>query len=177
MLEIANLGEFSRDLDRWLETCEDLADGAFRGLVVQAFKYVVQGTPEWSGNLAASWKLTVGSPSVGYDETIFKVTGPTGVLLDEPYSRKFRPNHEAIHYAFSIAQSSLPLVRIGAEVFITNNAPYAEQVAANRNSRGRAFLRTVNLPVEMAHAAAEKLSGLGEVSAARAASLSQEKLQ
>jgi hypothetical protein len=176
VLELENLAEFSEGIDRWIGACEDLADGAFRGLAIQAFKYVVQGTPQWTGNLAASWRFSIGSPSSGYDETVFKE-----VVADFPggatasFSR-LSPNPAAIHYAYALAQPAVSLMRLGAEVYITNNAPYAAMVEADKREDGRAFIRLVNLPIEMTHAAAEQFSGMGEIFSAKARSLAREKL-
>jgi hypothetical protein len=178
MLTIENLGEVLHGIDRWVEECEDLGDDAFRGLTAAAFKYVVLGTPEWSGNLAASWRLTVGQPSVGYNETVFKEDAARlgGLAINpEPFS-KIRPNYDAIRYAFAIAGKELPLVTLYSEVFISNNAPYAEEVAADRKANGKAFLRQVNLPVEMTHAAADKFGAMGELTELRARALAGEKL-
>jgi hypothetical protein len=155
VLQIKNLGQVLAGIDEWIDACEALAEGAFRGMVVESFKFILEGTPEWSGNLVANWSLTIGTPADSYDPDLFKESRRE-LALGEPYSR-LTPNYDAIHYAESVAAQSLPLVRLGADVFITNNTPYAVQVALNeREDDGRPFLRSVNLPVEMVHAAAER---------------------
>lgn len=171
MIQIENLGEFSAGLDQWLEDCEDMADAAFRGLAVTAFSYIVLGTPEWSGNLAATWKLTIGAPATGYSETIFKELSPSGAIED-PYS-KLSPNWEAVRHAFELAKDVAPFVRLGADAYITNTAPYAGEVEQNRSRAGKLFLRSVNLPVEMVHAAHDKFNGLGDLSVARLETLAK----
>lgn len=180
MLQVENLAETLRGLDLWVEACEDISELAYRGLAASAFKYVVMGTPEWSGNLAASWRLNVGAPSSGYDPSTFKEAGDQlgGLLINkEPFS-KVAPNPAAIHYSFSVAGQELKHVRLGADVFITNNAPYAAEVEANAKAgSGRAFLRPINLPVEMTFAASDKFNGLGDLSEAAAFALAKEKIQ
>lgn len=174
---VTNLAEIFAGIDNWLDTCEGLAEGAFRGMAVQAFKYVVNGTPEWTGNAAASWRLTVGQPAIGHTETPFKHVDLGGIAINpEPFS-KLRPNHDAIHYALSIAKSELPFVRLGTDIYITNTAPYAAEVEENvRASDGKAFLRQVNLPVEMIHAAHDKLSALGLLGTTKLLALNAETL-
>jgi hypothetical protein len=167
MLKIEGLEAFAKGIEDWVFSCENLAEGALRGIAVEAFKYAVHGTPEWSGNLAASWRLSVGAPTSGYTETLFK-TAMLGDPSPEPFS-KLRPNYAAINYAMKIAEESVPLIRLGADVFITNTAPYAAEVEANnRRKDGRTFIRTVNLPVEMVLAAHNKFSRLAEISESKA---------
>jgi hypothetical protein len=176
-LELENFAEVAQGLELWLEATEDLADDVYRGIAVQALKYVVQGTPEFTGNLAASWRLTVGAPAVSYVETPFKELDLGGTALDPaPFSRQ-QPNYAAIQYAFSIAKEQVALVRLGADVFISNAAPYAENVAENRREDGKVgFIRQVNLPIEMVHAAYDKFSALGVIGLAKAAALKAERL-
>lgn len=160
MLRIQNLAQVNEGIDRWIEDCEELADAAFRGLCAQVFSYVLRGTPEWTGNLAASWKLNVGAPAIGYSDTVFKDVMLGGVALNpEPFSR-VRPNEAAIVYATQIAKQELAAVRLGAPVYITNNAPYAGEVENDQNKSGKSFVRLVNLPVEMVHAAYDKFSSI-----------------
>lgn len=174
---VTNLAEVLTGIDSWLDACEELSEGALRGMAVQAFKYVVNGTPEWTGNAVASWRLTVGQPASGYTETPFKQADLGGIPINpEPFS-KLRPNHEAIHYVLSIAKNEVPFIRLGADVYITNTAPYAGEVEQNlRSSDGKAFLRQVNLPVEMINAAHDKLSALGLLGTTKLLALNAEKL-
>lgn len=184
VLALGNLAEFGAELDGWVDACEELAEGALRGICSEAFELIVRGTPEWTGNLAASWKLTVGAPAAWYDPTIFKSTGwdrlsAPGDHTPSPFSRQ-TPNEAAIHYALSIAREQITFVRLGADVFITNNAPYSVEVETNlRAADGRAFLRPVNLVdgrVEMLNAAADKFGDMGEISETRALALAEKKL-
>ena len=56
-------------------------------------------------------------------------------------------------------------------VYITNAAPYAEDV-----EDGRVRLRSVNLPVEMLHMAYDKFNSMGAISQARANELARRTL-
>jgi hypothetical protein len=164
MIEIANLAEVNDGLDRWLEACEQLANDAYRGFAARIYKYVLEGTPQWSGNLVATWRITVGLPASGYSDSPWK--GTVGSLMvDTPPHSRSQPNEAAMHYARAIARDELAQVRLGAPIFISNTAPYAWEVEENRDSKGRAFLRVVNLPVEMVHAAADKFGAYEAVDA------------
>lgn len=176
MLELTNLAQFNEGLDRWLDEVEDLATDAFRGLVAKALKFVVLGTPEWSGNLAASWRITFGGPAAGYVETVFKEAefGGPAAGAKEPFSR-ISPNYAAVHYAYVIAKRQLPYVRLDSNVVISNPAPYYMPVELDKNSKGASFVRGVNKPIEMVLAAATAPSlHPGELSEASARALARE---
>lgn len=176
MLEVRNLAQVNDGLDKWLESCEQLANDAFRGFAIRTFKYILDGTPQWSGNLAATWRMTVGQPAVGYSDSVFKGVDLGGIASDpEPFNRH-APNTAALHYAKDIAKSSAALIRLGAPVYITNTAPYAWEVEDNRDSKGRSFIRLVNLPVEMVHAAENKFSAFKKLSEVEALALAKEAL-
>jgi hypothetical protein len=174
VIEFTNLAEFNRGLDAFIEECEELADGVMRGLVIEAFEFILQGTPEWSGELAANWRITVGAPASGYSETIFKER-PFPGPLPEPYSR-VQPNEAALNFARSISREALPLIHVGAQVFISNPTPYAMEVEENRDHRGQPFIRGINLPIEMVSVAADKFGAKGVITEIEAHRLAQEKL-
>ncbi len=159
MLQLENLGEVIEGIEAWVTESEELAEATYRGLAIWAFKYVLEGTPEWSGALASQWRLTVGAPAQGYDELAFeafKKTGwerlrATGKSTPAPFDR--RPEHRnlaALEYARGIARENVPYIRLGADTFITNNTPYAAVVQAGG---GKNRIRVVNTPILMADAA------------------------
>ncbi len=176
MIEVRNLAQVNDGLEAWLDACEELADNVYRGLALHAFEYILQGTPQWTGNLAATWRLTVGAPAGGYSETIFK-EAELGVLASdrEPYSKQ-DPNVAALHYAREIARAAAREMRLGAPAFITNTAPYAWNVEQDLDEKGQPFVRLINLPVEMVNAAADKFSVMGQISEMSALALAKEAL-
>jgi hypothetical protein len=177
MLEVTNLAEVNDGLDRWLEACEELADGAYRGLAARAFKYIIEGTPQWSGNLAATWRITVGQPASVYIESPFKSADLGSLSIDrEPFNRTKDPNKAALHFALDVARTALAEMRLGADTFISNTAPYAWNVEDNRDEHGKPYLRLVNLPVEMVHAAEAKFGLMGQLSESDALALAKEAL-
>lgn len=172
---IDNLAQVNNGIDKWLDEMEDLALGAMRGMAVEAFSFVVHGTPEWSGNLTSNWRLTVGGPAVGYSPSLWKEESFGSLAIDkQPYSSRVSPNGAAIHYAMTIAKTQLQFARLGAPIYITNTAPYADDVQNDivgyrRTSR----VRVANRPIHMTYAAARKFGGPGDISATRAVQLSK----
>jgi hypothetical protein len=171
MIQIDNLAQFSRDIDAWILEVEELADGVLRGLAVGAFNFILHGTPEWSGELAANWRITVGAPATGYTESIFK-NHPLPGPLPEPFS-KLRPNEAALNYARAASAEALSLIHVGVNVYISNSAPYALNVEENKDHEGKAYIRGVNLPIEMVHAAADKFGVAHTISEAEALTLAK----
>lgn len=157
MIQLDNLAEFTRGLEDQIEAWEQQAENQLRALSMAVFEFVVQGTPQWSGELVSQWRVTVGAPAVGYMQNVFKDLAPSGVV-EEPYSKE-RPNTAAVRYTQTLAKEAFPLIRLGADVYITNSTPYGEAVEHDRSEAGRPFVRAVNLPVEMVHAATEKFGG------------------
>lgn len=167
MIEFENLGVFIEGIEAYVAESKVLASATYRGLVSEVFTYIVDGTPQYTGNLAAEWKLTLGGPALGYAETSFKgakIGGPNSVL-PEPFNRTFNRNFEAMEYAKAAARPGVKYVSLGTPVFISNATPYATTVQAGG---GKHRIRPVNLPIEMVTAAHEKYSSLGALSEARA---------
>lgn len=162
--------EFNEGLDRWADAMEHLATGVLRGTAVRAFKYILRGTPQWSGRLAANWYYGIGRESPFYDGGIHFDAGPTPEALQ-------KGDPQAIAHAEGKSRGVESLTRLGADVVISNLTPYAGAVEANQHEKdGRAFLRPVNLPVEMVMAAYDKFGQGREISAAEAIELSEETL-
>lgn len=161
MLKIDNAAEFAAGLDAWYAALYDAVEGAFRGLTVRAFKEIVWGSPQYTGNLTASWKISIGAPDSSYTETSFK-TAHLPKAPREKDGRLYAVLHqrrdpEAIDYALSANGLTVWLVRLGEDVFIQNNTPYAH-MADDALGSAPPWLRIVNHPLETIHAADEKLS-------------------
>lgn len=161
MIDLENVGAFVSGIDEWIVDAEHLADNVYRGLVSEVFAFCVTGTPEWTGNLAASWRLGVGAPITGYTESSYKRESFGLPLQPEPYNRR-QPNYGAFRLAYALAAPQLPVLHIGVDAYITNTAPYAE--AVEQGKAGRNGVRAVNRPIEMVHAAESKFSKLGVMS-------------
>lgn len=168
MIKVTGAEEFIRGLDAWVTSCENLATGAFKGLVAEAFKYVVTGTPEWSGNLAANWRVAIGSPTGIYTELFDRKLGRRG--QPEPFNRH-SPNYAAITYAYKEAAGVIPAINLSSNVVVFNPTPYAGMVELDRNERGIPFIRSVNHEIEMVHSAANRFGNMGSISEAKALAL------
>lgn len=59
-----NLAEFRAGFNKWLKQQEAAAVQVYRGLAATCFAYVVEETPEYTGESVANWTLRVGSPEL-----------------------------------------------------------------------------------------------------------------
>lgn len=176
MIELDNVGQFIEGINAFVAESKALAEGAYQGLVIEAFKFCVEGTPQWTGNLVAEWVLTVGAPAEGYTESEFKKTGwarlrSSAGSTPAPYSRKFSPNLAAMEQSKAAARAALPFLRragLTANFYITNTTPYAAVVQAGG---GKYKIRLVNTPILMVDAAETHFGGLGALSEAQALEL------
>jgi len=171
MFKVENQTQFNEGLDRWVDAMDSLATGVLRGTVVQVFRYILRGTPQWSGRLAANWYLSIGRGAPFYDPNIrFNAAGPMPDALQ-------KGDPQAIAYAEANNRTVEKFTRLGADVVISNRAPYGQAVEENKHEKdGRAFLRPVNLPVEMVMAAYDKFGQGREISTVEAVALGEEKL-
>lgn len=170
MFKVEDRSQFNEGLDRWADAMEHLATGVLRGTAVRAFRYILRGTPQWSGHLAANWYYSIGRGAPFYESGIHFDAGPTPDALQ-------KGDPQAIAHAEGKSRSVENFTRLGADVVISNLTPYATAVEANQHEKdGRAFLRPVNLPVEMVMAAYDKFGQGREISAVEAIALSQEAL-
>lgn len=62
VFEISNLAEFQRGFADWLKEAEQTALSAFRGLGAFAFAYVVEETPQYTGETVSNWRFSIGMP-------------------------------------------------------------------------------------------------------------------
>lgn len=170
MFEIEGQDQFDEGLDRWADAVESLAVGVLRGTAVRAFRYILHGTPQWTGHLAANWYLHIGRSAPFYEPDIEFSAGPMPDALQ-------KGDPQAIAHAEAKSKSVEKFARLGADIVISNLTPYGKAVEDNKHEKdGRAFLRPVNLPIEMVMAALDKYGQGREISAAEAIELSEEAL-
>lgn len=186
MLEFPNAARFASGLQAWMENVEDLVEGVYRGMAVRCFKYVLQETPQWSGNAAANWNFSIGTVDVSFDPEIF-VSGPTADL-GAPTDRlgfiemRRKGDQVPINYALARNQGQDKLVRLELPIFISNSVdhgegPYAWALELNQHpDGGQAFLREINRPGEMVHRAVQQFENMATMTLIQALSLTQERL-
>jgi hypothetical protein len=172
-VQITNAAAFNAGLDKWMADMDRLADGVLRGLAVEAFTLIVRESAQWSGNLAASWSLSVGNPDA-VSETPFKNTEPPKTSAPPFESLYLKGSNPAFNYAMANMRSSgvLSQMYLGEDVWIATGVPYAQAVREDRHPElQKAFLRPGNTPSDMLEYAATKFRAYGALSYAAARKL------
>jgi hypothetical protein len=98
-------------------------NAAYREFVVSILTELVENTPQWSGDLAASWRVraegntsrTGGSSSTGFKRDPIERPAPF-----------FRGDEPAIFYALSVNSEVINSIRYNTRVTIFNDNPTAE---------------------------------------------------
>jgi hypothetical protein len=175
VIKIQGLEQFVQGIEQWVLDCYQLAEGAYKGVVTEAFKHCVYGTPEWSGNLAYNWYISPGGPSAVYDKWLEYDNLQMGKDAPEPFSMA-RPNFEVIDATMRRAAAKIPQIKLGMPVFIENPTPYALAVQMGQGPNGREIRsanKGENNKVEMMFSAKEKGDRLGLISEYKAVQLAR----
>lgn len=137
----SNAKAFSSQLLAAIEDIDRQLDEQFERWTFRVFKYLVYGTPQWSGDTAANWRYSIGSPSSEYSEIANKALGWND---DRKYRTDGWEPYQVMHHlaaegAVSRANDG-PKPRWRDKVFFTNNTPIAPDLDAEPK-----WLRPVNL--------------------------------
>jgi len=118
VIELQNLSAFEAEVERWFVEVEKAAGEAAVGLARVAFDYILENSPQYSGDFVANWKVgTSAGPEFTPD-----VFGKAA--LRSPFSRGSSP---AIAYAQ--ANANWPTPNLGQSIYIYNNAAHDEPYA------------------------------------------------
>lgn len=99
-------------------------------LATKVFMSVVEGSPQWSGNLAANWKIELDGAGAGYSPIAnYK---PLGWSSSEVYEMG---HPTAIGHATPELQN-LSKVRWNSRIGVSNSTPYASEVEAGQGPEG-----------------------------------------
>lgn len=134
MLEIRNLEEVFKQLDRWEAEVKQMAEGVARGLSILVFKGVLQRSAQYSGDFAGNWRYRVGSIDHSFTPDIFPVSDniPGGVarlMHLKPSVLRTEGHSQAISYAMSQNTGKAAQYKLGSVAYISNSAEHDEPYA------------------------------------------------
>lgn len=137
-LDISGLDRFLAELAAEQRAVNTWVNAEFRRLVEIVFHDVLNGTPQWSGNLAANWFIGINSQSES-EQTITEkgLYWPPPQYAWDPYSR-LDPNEHAMRISTARMESA-PAFSYSDTVYIYNPAHPAEQADAHT-----IYIRPVN---------------------------------
>lgn len=147
MFKVGNATEIARILDTVVDGIEEEVTDVFRGYCVALFHNLVAETPQWSGNAAANWRLSVGTPDTSEDSLLLaesKFAGKSGVVHE-------KGDPKALRIAAEENNGRDQDISLFTPVYISNSSQslsgesYIMQLETNPND----FLRDVNEPGHM----------------------------
>lgn len=135
MIKVTNLAEFDADVMAWFAAVEEAAAEAAVGLAKIAFHNLLIESPQYSGDFAANWRVSVGTISAGFTEN---AVGGVGALGDKAFQRG---SPRAIAYAMGHAE--WPRIQLGQTIVLHNSAAHTEPYAM-KIEEGSIVFRDVN---------------------------------
>lgn len=108
----------------------------YQQLLRAMFTELVMGTPQWSGDLAANWNFSIGSPDTTYTELPDKQLS----WGDKDFTPKSAGDPAAVQIALARMEAKIEKVTWRDRVHFTNSTPIAEAVEAQT-----VYIRPVNL--------------------------------
>lgn len=126
MFKIKNHNKVLADIDKWMADVEAeylrIAVALMRMMLSQSLKY----SPQYSGDFAANWNLSVNLIDVTFNEGVFpskRFPVPDG---QEPFQRGDAP---AISYAFKANDGKLGSAKLGDTLWLANSAAHHDLYA------------------------------------------------
>lgn len=135
----SNAAVFSQQLAAAIAALDEQVTYEFRRWTHRIFYDLVVNTPQWSGDTAANWRYSIGSPSGAYQAILNKALG----WQDKYKGGDFVPFQRGHHLA---VEGAISRMEDGAQpqwtdkVFFTNNTPIAPELETSP-----AWVRPVNL--------------------------------
>ncbi len=118
MIRIENLDEFIKTVDAWEAETTTFVTQVARGVTVELFKYVVQISPQFSGDFTANWKYELNKVTPSFKEGLF-----------HDRETNFREgNAEAVLHARREA-AKVKGFKLGDTVYFHNSAEHEEGYA------------------------------------------------
>jgi hypothetical protein len=123
MFQVTGIDTFRKSLEGQMAAMHGRINAAYREFITNILTELVENTPQWSGDLAASWRVRaegLTSRSGGSSTTGFK---------RDPIERPppfFKGDEPAIVYALSVNSEVIQSIRYNTRVTIFNDNPTAE---------------------------------------------------
>jgi hypothetical protein len=135
VIEIKNAGDFNNAIDDWEASLYDMTWRATQGLARELLITLVNNSAQFSGDFAANWNYSVGTPNYSFKENVFNgrylktAIGPYG--RPQGITSKLIMGHQAaLQVALAKVKSSG--FALGQTIYLTNAAhhdePYAEMI-------------------------------------------------
>jgi hypothetical protein len=124
---MADFAAFSAAVRRWQNKQTQVVTEVGRGLSAAAFNYIVEISPQYSGDFAANWKYSLGTPDTSFtpDVLTFKGVVAGGFMTSD----RTVGDPEAINYAYARNVGKDSTFTLASKAFISNSAVHDEPYA------------------------------------------------
>ena len=127
MLEIIGAEKFFADLDKAVIELEAYVVDQYRTFCYGVFYHLVSETPQWTGNAAANWNVSTGSPDTESSDWVLQLAeeNPESEAHKYPVmpGGPFRKGHEqAVAMALAANDTVFPGILLTDKVFLANSA-------------------------------------------------------
>ena len=130
---VTNKTEFLRQVNQWMKVVRKDAEAIVEGLAYKMLTHILQNAPQFSGDFAANWNVSVGSPN--YTFVVGKVNDRRDAQYrgryeepDYPLAPAKRGDLPAISAALD-GWSKLGDFKLGQTIFLANGAEHDEPYA------------------------------------------------
>ena len=161
-----SLKSFFEDLDRAFEDLQVHATKQFQMFCYGVFEYVLYQTPQWTGNAAANWNVSTGSPDERIPADLLDLaqynTDKSGKFATLPGGPFKKGDRQAVDIAIGRNYAEFDRITLKDEVFLANSSEslsgksYIMHLEQNPGN----FLRAENEPGHMVSRAIATYSSL-----------------
>ena len=130
MLQVTGLRQFNATLQAEKARLERRVTKAYRDYVAKVFKDLLMHTPQYSGQLAASWQILITNETAPARPSWYK-KGHTGRFYGERYAPGQMGDGEAVHAAWENAEAKIPRIFWNTSVTFVNSDPHAAAIQAD----------------------------------------------
>jgi hypothetical protein len=178
VFKIANQAEYDAGVAAWLAGAEALAVQTYRGLAAYAFTYIMEETPEYTGESVSNWTLNAGAPLAQYQSGIKEEYRAAKHTRDSAHTKFWagNPNMQALQIAEANRDTGLATITsLDEKVYIVNATTFdgiGGRTVADLEDPPGGWLRAVNEPGHMIGRAVDYIGqNFADLNAAALASL------
>lgn len=146
-LDTSGVASFRQQMRLEMARLDREISAAFVGWTMEVFRGLVERSPQWSGNMAANWNYSVGSPNWGYTPIPNKTGDDGGIDHWRMNQGIFQVGHSLAVNAAMSRMTSVPKGTWRDMVHITNATPMddSDQYLADAIEDQSVRLRPVNI--------------------------------
>ena len=127
-LSVSNLSEVNSKVKAWFGAVEDAARDAVVGLAKEVLDNALINSPQYSGDYAASWRVSPGVIDYTYEKDA--LPGAARWNQDKDGPAPFgRGDQQAIEFALAHNAAVWSTIKLGGTVYITNSAQHEDAYA------------------------------------------------